>query len=106
MSRSGLFANGIWVCRKPGANMSVTLLIANGWRPDSWWREVGSDTPDLCRVATRVLAMAPPSCPVERLLFTTRAHFSKVRKWQAHKTVRQLMFVQCNLKLLEPNGQW
>jgi hypothetical protein len=29
-----LFANGIWASRKPGANVSVALLIANGWRPD------------------------------------------------------------------------
>jgi hypothetical protein len=50
MSRSGLFAHGIWASRKPGANISVALLIANGWRPDGWWREVGSDTPELCRV--------------------------------------------------------
>jgi hypothetical protein len=28
--RIGLFANGIWVSRKPGANVRVALLIANG----------------------------------------------------------------------------
>jgi hypothetical protein len=61
MSWSGLFANGVWASRKPGANVSVALLIANGWRPDGWWREVGSDTPEPCQVATRVLAIVPSS---------------------------------------------
>jgi hypothetical protein len=55
------FRQSIWASRKPGANVSVALLIANGWRPDGWWREVGSDTPDLCRVATEVLAVVPSS---------------------------------------------
>jgi hypothetical protein len=55
MSQGDLFANGIWASRKPGANVSVSLLIANGWRLDGWWREVGSDTPELCLVATRFL---------------------------------------------------
>jgi hypothetical protein len=61
MPRSGLFANGIWASRKPGANVSVAPLSSNGWLPDGWWREVASDTPELCRVATRVLAMVPSS---------------------------------------------
>jgi hypothetical protein len=77
MSRSGLFARGILASLEPGANVRVSLLIANGWRPDGWWREVGSDTPDLSRVPTRVLAMVPPSCPVERILVTTKEHSLK-----------------------------
>jgi hypothetical protein len=34
----------------------VALLIANGW-----WREVGSDTLELCRVAAAVLAVVSSS---------------------------------------------
>jgi hAT family C-terminal dimerisation region len=103
MSRSGLFANGIWASRKPGANVSVALLIANGWLPDGWWREVSSGTPELCRVATRVLAMVQSSCPVERSFSLQKRIHAKARNRLAHEAVRQLMFVLCNVKLLEPN---
>jgi hAT family C-terminal dimerisation region len=78
VSRSGLFANGICGSRKPGANVSVSLLIANGWRPDGWWREFGSDTPELCRVATRFLAMVLSSWPVERSFSIQKRVLSKV----------------------------
>jgi hAT family C-terminal dimerisation region len=102
MSRSGLFAKGIWASRKPGVNVSVALVITLA--PDGWWREVGSDTPDLCRVATRVLAMVPSSCSIERSFLLQKRIHSKVRNPLAHKTVRQLMFVHCNLELSGPNG--
>jgi hypothetical protein len=45
------------------ANVSVALLIAHCCLPDGWWREVGSDTPGLCRLATWVLAMVNRLAP-------------------------------------------
>jgi hAT family C-terminal dimerisation region len=99
MSWSSVFVNGNLASRKPGANQSVALLIANGWRPDGWCGEVGSDTLELCRVATRILAMVPSSCPVERSFSLQKRIHSKVRNRLAHENMCQLMFVHCNLKL-------
>jgi hAT family C-terminal dimerisation region len=105
MSRGGLVANGIWASLKPGANVSVALLIANGWLPDGCWREFGSDTPELCQAATGLLGMVPSSRAVERSFSLQKRIHSKVRNRLVHETVRQLMFVHCSLKLWILTGQ-
>jgi hypothetical protein len=104
MSRSGHFTSGILATRKPSVKVSVALLIANGWRPDGWCREVGSVTQKLCRVATRILDKVPSSCPVELSFSLQERIHSKVRNRLAHGNVRQLMFVHCNLRPLESMG--
>jgi hAT family C-terminal dimerisation region len=104
MSRNGPFANDIWASRKPDANVSVALQIANGGRPDGWWLEFDRDTLEQCRVATRVLALVTSSCPEERTFSFQKHIHSKVRNWLAHKTMRPLIFVHCNLNILSRTG--
>jgi hAT family C-terminal dimerisation region len=55
-------------------------------------------------VASRFLTVVSSSCPLERSFSLQKRIHSKVRNRLAHETVRQLMFVHCNPKLLEPNG--
>jgi hypothetical protein len=53
--------------------------------------------------AGRLLGFYPSSCPVERSFSLQKRIHSKVRNRLAYETVRLMMFVQCNLKLPEPN---
>jgi hAT family C-terminal dimerisation region len=55
-------------------------------------------------LATRGHAMVPSSCPVERSFSLQKRIHSKVQNRLAHETVRQLMFMYYNLKVLEPSG--
>jgi hypothetical protein len=48
--------------------------------------------------------MVPSSCLVERSFSLQMRIHSAVRNRLAHETVRELMFVHWNLKLLEPDG--
>jgi hypothetical protein len=58
--------------------------------------------PDLCRVATSVLAMVPSSSHVERSFSLQKRIHLEVRNRLAHEAVGLLMFLHCNLKLSDP----
>jgi hypothetical protein len=102
MSQGGLFANGIWASRKPGANVSVSLLIASVWRLDGGWREVAA-TRRSCAWWRLGSCYGRIILPCRAIVFATKAHSLTSAASAGARDCASADVLHCNLKLLEPN---